>query len=119
MCVSGLFAEVSFGRRRGNFLLDQGFIEINNTVLETTTGGADANPFVTHMDALDQEFYLRIAQELPQKRLLVAGFEKVFDIGPRPYRNSKITAVSSICQNTTLWEWVLGNDAELGKTAWS
>jgi lysyl-tRNA synthetase class 2 len=55
-------------------------------VLEHTTGGADANPFVTHMDALDQDFYLRISHELPLKRLLGAGFEKVYDIGPR-FRN--------------------------------
>jgi lysyl-tRNA synthetase, class II len=55
-------------------------------VLELTTGGADANPFVTHMDALDQDFYLRISHELPLKRLLGGGYEKVFDIGPR-FRN--------------------------------
>jgi lysyl-tRNA synthetase class 2 len=54
--------------------------------LEHTTGGADANPFVTHMDALDQDFYLRISHELPLKRLIGGGYEKVFDIGPR-FRN--------------------------------
>ncbi len=68
------------------FLDDNGFIEINTPVLEHTTGGADANPFVTHMDALDQDFYLRISQELPLKRLLGGGYEKVYDIGPR-FRN--------------------------------
>lgn len=68
------------------FLLMNGFEEINVPVLEHTTGGADANPFVTHMDALDQDFYLRISHELPLKRLLGAGYEKVFDIGPR-FRN--------------------------------
>lgn len=68
------------------FLNDHGFIEINVPVLEHTTGGADANPFVTHMDALDQDFYLRISHELPLKRLLGGGFEKVYDIGPR-FRN--------------------------------
>ncbi len=68
------------------YLLQQGFVEINIPVLEQTAGGADANPFVTHMDALDQDFYLRISHELPLKRLLGAGFEKVFDIGPR-FRN--------------------------------
>lgn len=68
------------------FLLTEGFIEINIPVLEQTTGGADANPFVTHMDALNQDFYLRISHELPLKRLLVGGYEKVFDIGPR-FRN--------------------------------
>lgn len=69
-----------------DFLNKEGFIEINIPVLEHTTGGADANPFVTHMDALDQDFYLRISHELPLKRLLGAGFEKVYDIGPR-FRN--------------------------------
>ena len=67
-------------------LINNGFLEINIPVLETTAGGADANPFVTHMDALNQDFYLRISHELPLKRLLVAGYEKVFDIGPR-FRN--------------------------------
>jgi lysyl-tRNA synthetase class 2 len=68
------------------YLDNNGFIEINTPVLEHTTGGADANPFVTHMDALDQDFYLRISQELPLKRLLGGGYEKVYDIGPR-FRN--------------------------------
>lgn len=68
------------------FLNNHGFAEINIPVLEHTTGGADANPFVTHMDALDQDFYLRISHELPLKRLIGAGFEKVYDIGPR-FRN--------------------------------
>ena len=76
-----------FWQATRQFLLDEGFVEINIPVLEHTTGGADANPFVTHMDALDdQQFYLRISHELPLKRLLGAGFEKVFDIGPR-FRN--------------------------------
>lgn len=76
----------AFWQATRNFLLGEGFVEMNIPVLELTTGGADANPFVTHMDALDQEFYLRISHELPLKRLLVGGYEKVFDIGPR-FRN--------------------------------
>lgn len=76
----------SFWQTTRQFLLDEQFIEINIPVLETTAGGADANPFVTHMDALNQDFYLRISHELPLKRLLVGGYEKVFDIGPR-FRN--------------------------------
>lgn len=75
-----------FWQATRDFLLDEGFLEINIPVLEQTTGGADANPFVTHMDALGQDFYLRISHELPLKRLLVGGYEKVFDIGPR-FRN--------------------------------
>ncbi|MCA9345954.1 lysine--tRNA ligase [Candidatus Saccharibacteria bacterium] len=75
-----------FWQATRDFLNNNGFLEINIPVLEHTTGGADANPFVTHMDALDQDFYLRISHELPLKRLIGAGFEKVYDIGPR-FRN--------------------------------
>ncbi len=75
-----------FWQATRDFCNRQGFVEINVPVLEHTTGGADATPFVTHMDALDQDFYLRISHELPLKRLIGAGFEKVYDIGPR-FRN--------------------------------
>lgn len=75
-----------FWQSTREFLLAEDFIEINIPVLENTAGGADATPFVTHMDALDQDFYLRISHELPLKRLLVGGYEKVFDIGAR-FRN--------------------------------
>ncbi len=75
-----------FWQATRDFLNKEGFIEINTPVLEHTTGGADANPFVTHMDALDQDFYLRISHELPLKRLIGGGYEKVYDIGPR-FRN--------------------------------
>ncbi|HRK41344.1 MAG TPA: lysine--tRNA ligase [Candidatus Saccharibacteria bacterium] len=75
-----------FWQATRDFLNQRGFYEVNVPVLEHTTGGADANPFVTHMDALDNDFYLRISHELPLKRLLGGGFEKVYDIGPR-FRN--------------------------------
>ncbi len=75
-----------FWQATRDFLNQNDFIEINTPVLEHTTGGADAKPFVTHMDALDQDFYLRISHELPLKRLVGAGYEKVYDIGPR-FRN--------------------------------
>jgi len=78
-----------FWQATRDFMNSHGFIEINTPVLETTTGGADANPFVTHMDALDSDYYLRISQELPLKRLLGGGFEKVYDIGPR-FRNEGV-----------------------------
>lgn len=78
-----------FWQATREFLTDHGFIEINTPILERTTGGADANPFVTHMDALDEDYYLRISQELPLKRLLGGGFDKVFDIGPR-FRNEGV-----------------------------
>ncbi|MBC7746769.1 lysine--tRNA ligase [Pedobacter sp.] len=76
----------TFWQATREFLLSNAFVEINVPVLEQTTGGADANPFVTHMDALDSDYYLRISHELPLKRLLGGGYEKVFDIGPR-FRN--------------------------------
>ena len=75
-----------FWQATREFLLEAGFLEINVPVLEHTTGGADATPFVTHMDAIDQDFYLRISHELPLKRLIGGGYEKVFEIGPR-FRN--------------------------------
>ena len=75
-----------FWQATRDFLNQRNFLEVNIPVLEHTTGGADANPFTTHMDALDQNFYLRISHELPLKRLIGAGFEKVYDIGPR-FRN--------------------------------
>jgi lysyl-tRNA synthetase class 2 len=79
-----------FWQATRDYLNEKGFIEINTPVLEHTTGGADANPFVTHMDAIDQDFYLRISQELPLKRLLGGGYDKVYDIGPR-FRNENYT----------------------------
>lgn len=79
-----------FWQATRRFLEEQGFVEINTPVLEHTTGGADAKPFKTHMDVLDQDFYLRISHELPLKRLVGGGYEKVFDIGPR-FRNEHYT----------------------------
>lgn len=71
------------------FLASRGFLEVQTPVLEHVPGGADAEPFKTHHNALDQDFYLRISLELHLKRLLVGGFEKVFEIG-RLFRNEGI-----------------------------
>jgi lysyl-tRNA synthetase class 2 len=69
------------------FLIERGFLEVETPILESTPGGADARPFVTHHNALDIDVHLRIsAGELWQKVLLVAGFPKVFEIG-RIFRN--------------------------------
>lgn len=74
------------------FLLGRGFLEVETPILENTTGGADARPFVTHHNALDMDVYLRIsAGELWQKRLMAAGFEKTFEIG-RIFRNEGMDA---------------------------
>lgn len=78
-----------FWQATRDFMNQHGFIEINIPILEHTTGGADATPFVTHMNALDEDFYLRISHELPLKRLLGGGFEKVYDIGAR-FRNEGV-----------------------------
>ena len=74
-----------------SFLLSKGFLEVETPVLENTAGGADANPFVTHHNALDIDVYLRISMgELWQKRLMTGGFEKTFEIG-RQFRNEGIS----------------------------
>lgn len=101
-----------FWQATREFLMDEGFVEINIPVLELTTGGADANPFVTHMDALDQDFYLRISHELPLKRLLVGGYEKVFDIGPR-FRNENYSDEHLPEHVAMEWYWAYA-DWEMG-----
>ncbi len=74
------------------FLLERGFLEVETPVLENTTGGAEARPFVTHHNALDIDVYLRIsAGELWQKKLMVAGLPKTFEIG-RIFRNEGMSA---------------------------
>jgi lysyl-tRNA synthetase class 2 len=91
-----------------DFLNERGFLEVNIPVLEHTTGGADANPFVTHMDALDQDFYLRISHELPLKRLIGGGYEKVYDIGPR-FRNENYTDEHLPEHIAMEWYWAYAN----------
>ncbi len=73
-----------------DFLNKQGFIEVETPVLQSMAGGALARPFVTNHHALDQELYLRIALELYLKRLIVGGFDKVYEIG-RVFRNEGIS----------------------------
>jgi lysyl-tRNA synthetase class 2 len=73
-----------------HFLEDQGFIEIETPVLQSEAGGADARPFITYHNTLEMDLYLRIATELPLKRLIVGGFEKVFELG-RIFRNEGIS----------------------------
>lgn len=68
------------------FLANKGFMEVDTPVLENTAGGAEARPFITHYNAYDLDVYLRISPELWLKRLMVAGFPKVYEIG-KVFRN--------------------------------
>ncbi|MEK7602663.1 MAG: lysine--tRNA ligase [Patescibacteria group bacterium] len=97
-----------FWQATRDFLNEREFNEINTPVLEHTTGGADANPFVTHMDALDEDFYLRISHELPLKRLVGGGYEKVYDIGPR-FRNENYTEEHLPEHIAMEWYWAYAN----------
>ncbi|MES2975035.1 MAG: lysine--tRNA ligase [Pseudomonadota bacterium] len=72
------------------FMVSQGFLEVETPMLHPIPGGANAKPFKTHHNALDQEMFLRIAPELYLKRLIVGGFERVFEIN-RSYRNEGIS----------------------------
>ena len=71
------------------FLQDRGFLEVDTPILVPIAGGAHARPFTTHHNALDQDLYLRIATELYLKRLIIGGFDKVFELG-RVFRNEGI-----------------------------
>lgn len=73
-----------------SFLDNREFIEVETPVLQTIAGGASARPFVTHHNALDIDMYMRIALELPLKRLIAGGFERVYEIG-RVFRNEGIS----------------------------
>lgn len=73
------------------FLLTRGYLEIETPILENTTGGAEATPFITHHNALNIDVYLRISPELWHKRLMIAGIPKVFEIG-RIFRNEGMSS---------------------------
>tara|TARA_Y100000992_G_scaffold76003_1_gene48023 strand:- start:3037 stop:4512 length:1476 start_codon:yes stop_codon:yes gene_type:complete len=72
-----------------SFLNNHGYIEVETPVLQPIYGGANAKPFTTHHNALDQDFYLRIATELYLKQLIVGGFEKVYELS-KDFRNEGI-----------------------------
>src|SRR5699024_1679833 len=69
-----------------SFLDNRGFMEVETPVLNTLAGGAAARPFITHHNTLDIDMYMRIATELPLKRLIVGGMERVYEVG-RIFRN--------------------------------
>jgi lysyl-tRNA synthetase class 2 len=72
------------------FLNGRGFLEVETPILQPSAGGALAQPFVTHHQALDRDLYLRIALELHLKRLIIGGFDKVYELG-RTFRNEGIS----------------------------
>lgn len=82
--------KAEFWRVSRDFMHKKGFMEVETPVLEHVTGGADARPFITHHNMLDQDFYLRISTELYQKRLIGAGFEKIYTLAPN-FRNEGLS----------------------------
>lgn len=84
------------------FLDDEGFLEVETPVLQPLYGGASAKPFVTHHHALDQKMYLRIADELYLKRLIVGGLDRVYEIS-KDFRNEGLSRVHN--PEFTMLEW--------------
>ena len=74
------------------WLDDRAFLEIETPVLQAEAGGAEARPFITHHNTLDLPLYLRIATELHLKRLVVGGFERVYELG-RIFRNEVMSTL--------------------------
>jgi len=77
---------IEFVKNIRRYLEDRGFLEVETPILEAIPGGADAEPFKTHHNALNTDFFLRISLELAHKRLLVGGFDKIYEIG-KVFRN--------------------------------
>ena len=84
------------------FLDERGFVEVETPVLQPLYGGAAARPFTTHHNALDREFYLRIATELYLKRLIVGGLERVYELG-KDFRNEGVDSTHN--PEFTMIEW--------------
>jgi lysyl-tRNA synthetase class 2 len=84
------------------FLDDEGFVEVETPVLQPLYGGAAARPFTTHHNALNREFYLRIATELYLKRLIVGGLERVYELG-KDFRNEGVDTTHN--PEFTMLEW--------------
>lgn len=94
-----------FWQANRKFMEKNGFMEVETPILEHLTGGADARPFQTHHNALDEDFYLRISTELYQKRLIGGGFEKVYTLGPN-FRNEGIDDEHLQEYYQIEWYWV-------------
>ena len=72
------------------FLSEKGFLEVDTPILQTIPGGANARPFISHHNALNIDMYMRIALELPLKKLIIGGFDKVYEMG-RVFRNEGVS----------------------------
>lgn len=90
------------------FMKSKGFLEVQTPILELVPGGADARPFKTHHNALDQDFFLRISPELYLKRLIGGGFEKVYVLGPN-FRNEGIDDEHLQEFYAIEWYWAYAN----------
>ena len=89
-------------------MLNEGFLEVECPIFESTPGGADAKPFSTFYNELDQDMYLRISLELPLKKLIAGGFEKVFEIG-RIFRNEGSDPTHLQEYTQIEWYWAYSN----------
>ncbi len=101
-------------RTMRRFLDDAGYTEVETPILQNIPGGASARPFTTHFNALDQEMYMRIATELYLKRLIVGGFEGVYEIGKNfrnegmdRYHNPEFTCMELYVQYKD-YNWMMG-----------
>ncbi len=97
-------------RQIQNYFDNRGFVEVETPVLHPILGGAAARPFVTHHNTLDMPFYLRIATELPLKRLIVGGLEAVYEIG-RLFRNEGMDSTHNP-EFTTIEAYLAYSDME-------
>lgn len=93
------------------FMKDRGFLEVETPILEHVTGGGDAKPFKTHHNALNEDFYLRISTELYLKRLIGAGFQKIYTLGPN-FRNEGIDDEHLQEYYQIEWYWAYANYRE-------
>ncbi len=105
---SRLIAEIRF------FLEAKGFLEVETPILQTQYGGAKAQPFRTHLNALDLDLFLRIAPELYLKRLLIAGFDKVYELA-RNFRNEGIDRAHNPEFTMLEFYWAYANYKDLMK----
>lgn len=94
-----------------NALDEAGYTEVETPILQSIAGGASARPFITHHNSLDIDLYLRIATELYLKRLIVGGFEGVYEIG-KNFRNEEWTEPTT--PNSLVWNFTYSTRTTTG-----